>query len=135
MCESPYDDLRSLPIECDRNGAAAENSKTERAIWSGKATVDPVARSAFISEVAKFADKEAFAIRTSQPRGDGVHFLVQMFREDVKILVLNPFDDPAQFDCFFYPTGPQPVPDEVVDALARDFREELGSLLGVVFKE
>ena len=114
--------------------ATAESSKTERALWSAKAIVDPDARSAFLGEVAKFADKAAFAIRTSQPRGDGVHFLIQMWREDVNILVLNPFDDPTQFDCFFYQTGTQPVPDKVVDGWAKDLRGELGSIPGVVFK-
>jgi hypothetical protein len=112
----------------------AEISKPERAIWSITAIVDGNARSAFLGEVAKFADKEAFAIRTSQPRQDGEHFLVQMWREDVNIIILNPFDDPTRFSCAFYQTGTQPVPNAVVNALAKHLREELGSIPGVVFK-
>lgn len=123
------------PLSAIGTEATAASSKTERAIWSTKAIVDSGARSAFLDKVTKFADTEAFAIRTSQPRGDGVHFLVQMWREDVNIVILNPFDDPTQFDCAFYQTGTQPVPDEVVDALAKHLREELGLVPGVVFKE
>jgi hypothetical protein len=59
-------------------------SKTERAIWSTMALVDGNARNAFLSAVTKFADKEAFAIRTSQPRDDGTHFLVQMWIEKAR---------------------------------------------------
>jgi hypothetical protein len=113
----------------------AASSKTERAIWSTKAIVDSAARSAFLGEVTKFADKEMFAIRISEPRGDGVHFLVQMWREDVKIIILNPFDDPAQFSCAFYLTGTEPVPDEVIEALAKHLKGDLSLVPGVVFKD
>lgn len=110
-------------------------SKPERAIWSTMALVDGNARNAFLSAVTKFADKEAFAIRTSQPRDDGTHFLVQMWRDDVNIVILNPLDDPTQFNCFFYQTGALPVPDVIVDDLAKHLRGQLGLIPGVVFKD
>jgi hypothetical protein len=116
-------------------GAMAAPSKSERAIWSIIAIVDGDARDAFLGEVTKFAEKEAFAIRTSQPRQDGEHFLVQLWRQDVKIIILNPFDDPTEFSCFFYQTGTEPVPGEVVDELAKHLRGELGLISGVSFKE
>jgi hypothetical protein len=56
-------------------GAMAASSKSQRAIWSIIAMVDGDARSTFLGGVAKLADEEAFAIRTSQPRQDGVNFL------------------------------------------------------------
>ena len=115
--------------------ALAASSKTQRAVWSTKAEVASDARSAFLGEVAKFADKELFAIRTSQPRGDGVHFLVQMWREDVKIIILNPFDDPTQFTCAFYQVGTEPVPDEVIEVLAERLKGDLSLVPGVDFKD
>jgi hypothetical protein len=115
--------------------ALAATSKTERAIWSTKALVVSAARNAFLGEVTKFANKEMFAIRTSEPRGDGVHFLVQMWREDVKIIILNPFDDPTQFSCAFYLTGTEPVPDQVIEALANHLTGDLSLVPGVVFKD
>jgi hypothetical protein len=115
--------------------ALAASSKTERAVWSTKAKVASDARSAFLDGVTKFADEELFAIRTSQPLGDGVVFLVQMWREDVKIIIVNSFDDPAQFTCAFYQVGTEPVPDEVIEALAKRLKGDLGSVPGVVFKD
>ena len=109
--------------------ALAASYKTERPIWSAKA-----ARSAFLAEVAKFADKEMFAIRIGEPRGDGEHFIVDMSREEVDIIILNPFNDPTPFRCAFYETGALPVASGVIEALASRLKEELGSVPGVVFK-
>jgi hypothetical protein len=107
----------------------------QRARWSIIAIVDEGARGAFLGEMTKFAEKEAFAIRTSQPRQDGKHFLVQLWREDLNMLILNPFDDPTEFNCAIYQTGTEAVPDTGVDELAKHFREEFGQIPGVTFKE
>ncbi|MBR1148833.1 hypothetical protein [Bradyrhizobium sp. AUGA SZCCT0431] len=111
-------------------------AKTERAIWSIVMIVDEDARNAFLGELPKFANKEAFAIRISQLHQNKKQFFIHMRREDVNIDILNSFDDdPSRFDCFFYQTGIQPVPDAVVNALAKHLRTELSLIPGVVFEE
>ena len=133
--QSLYDDPGTLPFECDRDGNFGGILENREGNLVDQSNSGFSCASAFLGEVTKFADKEMFAIRISEPRGDGVHFLVQMWREDVKIIILNPFDDPAQFSCAFYLTGTEPVPDEVIEALAKHLKGDLSLVSGVVFKD
>jgi hypothetical protein len=115
--------------------AFAAPYKTESPIWSAKATVASAARNVFLAEVAKFADEERFAIRIAEPRSDREHFVVDMWREDVDIIILNPFDDPTQFRCAFYQAGALPVPNDVILRLADHLKRIATEVAGVLIQE
>jgi hypothetical protein len=70
----------------------------------------------------KFATKHAFAIRISQTNPTGEDFLVQMWREDVKIIGVDS-SDPGLFEIWFYNTYEErPVPLRVFDELIDELR-------------
>jgi hypothetical protein len=124
----------TLLICCFSGGggdAMAVSVRTERAIWSARIMVPPEARHEFMGQVEKFAQREVFVVRKGQPRGDNVHFLIEMEREDIRMTVLNPFNDPAEFDCFIYQAGSEPVPPHVIEALSNKFIGDVGLVSGV----
>jgi hypothetical protein len=91
------------------------------------------ARAGFLEKIRKFADAKAFAIRVAPTRPDGQHFLVQMWREDVNIVAVNPFNDPREFRIGVYQTGTRPVPTAVVDAVLRDLKDAISDISRIDF--
>jgi len=70
-----------------------------------------------------FAGKHAFAIRISQTDPTGEDFLVQMWREDIRIIGSDS-GDPGLFKMGFYNTYEEsPVPLRVFDELIADLEE------------
>jgi len=69
-----------------------------------------------------FAAKHAFAIRISQTDPTGKDFLVQMWRDDVRIIGSDS-EDPGLFEIGFYNTYEErPVPENVFDYLVEELR-------------
>ena len=73
-------------------------------------------------QLRNFADKHAFAIRIAQTDPTGENFLVQMWREDIKVIGVDS-GDPGLFKIGFYNTYEErPVPSRVFDDLIVDLR-------------
>jgi len=67
-----------------------------------------------------FADKHAFSIRIAPTDPTGDNFLVQMWREDIKVIGVES-GDPGRFGIAFYNTYEErPVPLRVFDELIFD---------------
>jgi len=124
-----------LSIWTQRNNVMAGLSEPERPIGSVVARVDDAAQQTFLDRVKEFAETKAFAIRISQTNPDGKHFLVQMWREDVNIVAVNPFEDAQEFRINFYQTGTQSVPAEVISELVNELRRSLAAIEGVTLLE
>jgi hypothetical protein len=115
--------------------AVAALQEVAKPIGAITVLVSQGARNDFLQEVKKFADSKAFAIRVGQPQHDDTHFLLQMWREDIKITVLNPFDDPSEFRVYFYQNDAERTTLVLADALLKDFSESVSKIYGVVISE
>jgi hypothetical protein len=86
----------------------------------------------FIQAVKQFAEENAFAVRVGHTRPDGKHFLIQMWREDLKVIVLNP-SDPGRFRVSFYQNSKHAVSKEFVDNLLQRLENDARRVTGIVF--
>jgi hypothetical protein len=75
--------------------------------------VPPSARDAYFGLLHRFSDKYGFAIRIAQTTPSGEDFLVQMFREDIKVISTNALTR-DKFSLYFFATC-----DEEADAITR----------------
>jgi hypothetical protein len=94
----------------------------QRPIASVRLNVSDSARDQFIDRLKKFGEADAFAIRVVHTRRDDQHFLVELWRADVNITAINPFDDPKEFGVFIYQTGLDAVSPAQLDALMNDLK-------------
>ncbi|NJN80361.1 MAG: hypothetical protein HC797_07765 [Anaerolineales bacterium] len=86
-------------------------------------------------QLNKFADKHAFAIRIRPTAAPDDRFLVQMWREDIKIIGLDS-KDPGLFEIGFYNTyNERPIPIQVFDELIIDLKVFISEIDGVVILE
>jgi hypothetical protein len=85
-------------------------------------------------QLRKFADKYAFAIRISQTaEPPGENFLVQMWREDIKVTALDSGEH-GLFLIFFYNTyDERPVPLSVFDELIVNLKGFIGEIPNTTF--
>lgn len=106
----------------------------ELPIRSMHATVAAQDRNEFVSQLRKFADSNAFAMRVGESTPDGQHILVQMWREDLKVLALNPLD-PQVFRISFYQNDAEPVWPDLIEALIKDLKSTIGTIEGLSIQE
>ena len=84
-------------------------------------------------QLRNFAGKHAFAIRISQTDPTGEDFLVQMWREDIRIIGSDS-GDPGLFEMGFYNTyDERPVPLRVFDELIADLEELIVEIPNTTF--
>src|SRR6266478_1824288 len=86
-------------------------------IGSRVVLVTDSARAKFLEKATSFAEAQGFTVRVAKTRPDGKHFLVEMSRDDIKIVALNPFDDPAEFRVDLYQRGKEVPSQATIDAL------------------
>jgi hypothetical protein len=101
------------------------SSATELPVRIVKVTFERTAREEFVKQVRKFADTHAFAIRVSQSSPDPDDTLVQMWRQDAKMLVVRVRDTSAQqlrYDVGIYANGDRSLPMTAVDQLVEGLR-------------
>jgi hypothetical protein len=84
-------------------------------------------------QLRRFADKHAFSIRIAPTDPTGENFLVQMWREDIKVIGVDS-GDPGLFGIAFYNTYEErPVPSRVFDELVVDLREFIAEIPNTTF--
>ena len=91
-------------------------------------------RDHFFSQVEKYADTYAFAIRIAPNHPDGKRFLIQLWREDMKIIGTNPFD-PLEFHIAFYQNGNTPVPYVFTNAIVDKLKHALNEIRGAIISD
>jgi hypothetical protein len=115
--------------------AIAAQSDGEMPIRSITITVREDSRDRFFDQLRKFADAHAFAIRIAPTTPDTKHFLLQMWREDIKVVGANPFDPPEAFAISFYKNGKHPVEPAAVNLVITDLKGAVSQMPGVTFSE
>jgi hypothetical protein len=74
-------------------------------------------------QLSRFSDEQGFAIRIAPTTPSGQDFVVEMWREDIKVIALNSFD-PGIFNVGFFDTDgtyPYPLSEWDLDALVSNF--------------
>jgi hypothetical protein len=87
-------------------------------------TIEISQQEELFSQLRKFSDKQGFAIRIAPTTPSGKDFIVEMWREDVKIIGLNSFE-PGIFNFGFFDTDgtyPYPLPVIALNSLVNDFK-------------
>lgn len=114
--------------------AMPAKSAPERPIRSVYLAIAEGAQHEFVEQLKRFADANAFAMRLGETHPQGDHILVQMWREDIKVIVVNPFD-PREFRVSFYENSAEPVVAESLSSLVDNFRSLVGLVRGATFLE
>ena len=84
--------------------------------------IDPLRIEEVYDQIRSFSDKNGFAVRIAATRPDGLHFIAQLWREDIKIVVLNPFE-PPEIRISFYKNSELAVPESSIDALQNELTD------------
>ena len=84
-------------------------------------------RDVFFDEIKSFAEKHGFAVRIAPTTPSGDDFIVEMRREDFKILGVNTFD-PERFQIGLYKDGAQKIPSVYINSLLNDFDRAMVSV-------
>lgn len=106
--------------------------KPEIPIVMVKIVINEGQREAFFEKINQFSERNAFAIRIGPPLPGQHDYLIQLWREDVKVIGTNPFD-PDVFQIGFYKNGPYDVPQEVLDYFLSDLEKTVNELPSVKF--
>lgn len=88
----------------------------------------------FFSRIETFADENAFAIRSAPTRPSSSSSLTQLWREDIKIIGVNPFD-PNIYKFRFYKNDGAPIKSESLNHLVKQIKEVSNNLEGASFEE
>lgn len=93
------------------------------------------ARDRLFDRLKEFSDRQAFAIRIAPSDPIGESFLIQMWREDIKVIGVNTIE-PTSFDLGFFDTCPASVPlrTDLFDLLVNDFKNFMSDVPGVTLQ-
>lgn len=100
--------------------AGKARSDSETPIRKIEVSFDEGQHEQFFEQMKAFSDKHGFAIRVAPTTPTGKDFIIEMWREDLKILAVNPFD-PGIFKIGIYKNDGQEIPSEYLDKLIDDF--------------
>jgi hypothetical protein len=92
----------------------------------------------FLEQLRSFADADAFALRAGQSSPDPEKILIQMWREDIKVIGVNTSEAGAAditYSIALYRTCGDDVPEWAFDRVIARLREVLGETEGVTSQE
>lgn len=112
----------------------AEDGAVQIPIRSVSVTIPASGHQEFLERLHNFADANAFAIRVGHPTPDEKRVTIQMWREDFKVIGVNPFST-EEFRLSFYRTGSSPVPTEALIPLVSALESEMSQIRGASFSE
>ncbi|WP_444941311.1 hypothetical protein ACJJI3_01905 [Microbulbifer sp. ZKSA004] len=110
---------------------AYKDDDIEEPIYKITFKISPDTRS---DRIETFADSNAFAIRSAPTRPNSSSSLTQFWREDIKIIGVNPFD-PNIYKFRFYKNDDAPVVPESLKQLVREIKGVAKNLEGASFEE
>ena len=91
-------------------------------------------RDRLFDQLRKFSDKHAFAIRIAPTRPEGKNFLIQLWREDIKLVMVNPFEE-GKYRIYFYKNSIYAVPEDILNLLVLELKGFLTETSGVIVTE
>jgi len=109
--------------------AVAANSDSRGPLRSISITVPDGARDRVFAQFHNYADEYSWAIRIAPTVPDGDHFLVAMYREDLKILGTNAIRSNT-FRLYFHPNSTRPVPTELLEVLVAALKTAVSRVQG-----
>jgi hypothetical protein len=121
--------LAIVSLGCGR--AIAAKSGSQNPVRVVHFTVKPDARDRFFDQLRKFADENAFAIRIAPVRPDNQHFLIQLWREDIKGIGVNSGDPEKYVVAFFYNSEREAAVASAINRLADNLTSSVTSVTGV----
>ncbi len=92
-------------------------------------TLNEGTRDRFFDELKKFADTYAFAIRIAPNHPDLKHFLIQMWRVDIKGIGSNVLEI-DEFNISFYNNSNHPVGAEAVERVVVGLKQAIEKIPG-----
>ena len=125
-----------LAIAGTGRGIDPAAAATELPLRTINVTLAKDQREQYVDQVRKFADSYAFAIRVAQSSPNPDHVLVQLWREDAKLISVIIPDRTAQSLTYFigiYGNGDHPLPTTAVDQLVEGLRHTVSEIEGVTF--
>jgi hypothetical protein len=112
----------------------ADNESVETPIRRVRVTIPASGHHELLERLNKVAHESAFAIRVGKPTPEENRVLIQMWREDFKVIAVNPFSTEA-FRISFYRNGLSPEPVEALDPLISALKSEVSQMQGASFSE
>ncbi|QDP00849.1 hypothetical protein [Thalassotalea sp. PS06] len=111
-----------------------DTDDVENPIYSITFKISPTTRNVFYSRIEAFAEANAFAIRSAPTRPNSDSSLTQLWREDIKIIGVNPFD-PNVYNFHFYNNDSVPVNPKSLSYLVQEIKAVVKNLKGASFEE
>lgn len=109
----------------------AETPMSQKALWSEKADLTSEKVQTFLDSLKGFGDHERFAIRIARFGANDDHYAVQLWREDVRVLVSNP-NGFSTYHVSIFRTSGSPVDDIVLKNLENELTRILADASGVL---
>ena len=97
------------------------HSASEHPVLTERFTIERSSRDHFLAAIRKYADEQAFAIRIAPSDPSDEHIVIQLWREDVKLIGTNPFE-PEDFRIYFYRNCGESLGESTISALAEALR-------------
>mgnify|MGYP000167919623 CR=1 FL=1 len=92
-------------------------------------------RELLFGKMQRFAEEQGFAIRIAPTSPSGEDYIVEMWREDIKIIALNSFD-PGVFRIGFFDTDSAiSTPEWALNSLVSDFKGVIDDIPGVLISD
>lgn len=92
---------------------------------------DVAQRDRFFDQLRKFSDKHAFAIRIAPTTPEDKNFISQMWREDIKLVMVNPFEE-GKYRIYFYKNSVNGVQEDILNLLVLELKAFLTETPGVI---
>ena len=107
-----------------------DTSEGEAPIRIVEITIDESRQEELFAQIQKFADEWGYAIRIARIVQNEDDFIIQMWREDIKLFGTYP-SDPGELKIGFYYTNPAiPVAGIFFDSEIRDLRNFINEIPG-----
>jgi len=115
-------------------GSTEVKSESETPRFSLSVSIGKNSREQFFSAIRSFSESHAFAYRIAKSDRNGEHYLVQLWREDVKLVAVNPFSATEfQVDIYNTCTCEPTLPQSQVLALGAELRQSISQVKSATF--
>jgi len=123
-------------IACGK--AMAENTDAGMPIKVVNVTIRKEFLNQFVSQTKKFAEDNAFAIRVAHSSPNPNDILLQLWREDVKLIgvnIANTDSTNLAFEIGFYRNGDKLISGDSITQLVVDFKKTVGQVQSATFPD
>ncbi|WP_041588463.1 hypothetical protein [Thalassolituus oleivorans] len=91
-------------------------------------------RDRLFDQLRRFSDKHAFAIRIAPTTPEDKNLISHMWREDIKLVMVNPFEE-EKYRIYFYKNSANAVPEDILNLLVLELKSFLTDTPSVIVTE